>query len=199
MTSNPVRVICVDKATDNAVSSYPASPLYSSAGSYYDLFLEYTMKTILSFLSVALFSLSLNAQLTVSTTSDLMNDYGGQLRNSVNKKELSIEGDPYIYNDFQFGVVFPKHEDRSFHVNLNVNGYTDLFELKYEDRIYEMPNYAFDSVKVGRHTYIPVSEFKNDLITIYSMEVLNKDNKGKKFHEVLRTNIPSLINRSKFR
>lgn len=138
------------------------------------------MKFKLLFVGI-LFSFSgtfLSAQYTVMPASDLIQDYSGQIRNSIDKKDLSIEGNPYVFENFLPGLVFPKNDERVFRVNLNVNAYSNLFELKYEDRVYEMPNYAFDSVKVGQSTFIPVSVFKNDLVTFYSMEVLANDKNG---------------------
>ncbi|MCF8381806.1 MAG: hypothetical protein K9H49_19705 [Bacteroidales bacterium] len=136
------------------------------------------MKSIIVFFTFLFISLSLSAQYTVLSASDLVNDYSGQIRNSIDKKDLSIEGNPYVFEDFISGIVYPKNDDRAFHVNLNVNAYTNLFELKFEDRVYEMPNYAFDSVNVAGSTFIPVSVFKNEMVTFYTMEVLARDGKG---------------------
>ena len=110
--------------------------------------------------------------------SDLIHDYSGQIRNSVNKKTLKVEGNPYIFEDFQTGLIFPKNDDKVFKVELNVNAYSNLFEIQFEDRVYEMPNYAFDSILIDQSTFIPVSVFKNEVVTFYSMEILSKDDKG---------------------
>ena len=137
------------------------------------------MKTKLLFLiSILSLSITLSGQYNMLPASDLIHDYSGQIRNSVNKTKLTVEGTPYIYDNFQVGLIFPKNNDKVFKVKLNVNVYSNLFEIQYEDRVYEMPNYAFDSIVIDQSTFIPVSVFNNEAVTFFSMEILSKDNKG---------------------
>lgn len=116
--------------------------------------------------------------MTIMPVSAMFNTYNNQIRNSINKTMGTIAGTPYVYEDFKAGEVYPKDKNEVYKLDLNINAYSDMCEFEFDGDIYEMPNSAFDSIKVGKITYIPVSVFHDDVIKFYAMEVLDQDGKG---------------------
>lgn len=108
---------------------------------------------------------------------DLMVNYQYHVREILDK-DNSISGSPYVFDRFQPGIVYSKKEKAAFNLDLNINAFTNHFEFIYKDEFYEMPNFAFDSVVINSTIFIPVSIVKDDMVNIYSMEVLDSDSKG---------------------
>jgi len=108
---------------------------------------------------------------------DLMLNYQYHVQ-EVMDMDNTIAGSPYIFEKFQTGIVYSKKEKAAFHLDLNINAFTNQFEFIYEDDIFEMPNFAFDSVVINDSKFIPVSIVDNDKVNIYSMEVIDMDLKG---------------------
>lgn len=141
-------------------------------------FQHYIMKktiVILLFLSCAPFLFS---QVVILPASDLFSDYSGQIRSTIDKRTSNIEGSPYVFEEFQDGIVYPKNRSQGFTIQLNINAYSEMFEFLFEGDNFEMPAYAFDSIIIAGSTFIPVSEFKNDVVTFYAMEVIDRDGQG---------------------
>ncbi len=136
------------------------------------------MKTFKLFFFFCLFGIGVSGQLRVLPATELIKDNSGRIRSSINKTLSNIEGTPYIFDEFVDGVVFPKDRNNAFRLKLNVNAYSDMFEFQFEEKVYEMPNFTIDSVIIGRSTFIPVVEFKEEKVNYYSMEILARDGKG---------------------
>lgn len=90
----------------------------------------------------------------------------------------TLEGSPYVYDEFQQGRIHTVDSDIWFAIEVNKNAYTNHFEFKYEGDIYEMPNYIFDSLFINISLYVPVSIKVDNAMEIYSMEVLRSDGNG---------------------
>lgn len=61
---------------------------------------------------------------------------------------------------------------------MNINAISNLFEFKYQEETYEMPNFAFDSVIIDNSKFIPVSNVEDDKVIIVPMEILEADTNG---------------------
>lgn len=108
---------------------------------------------------------------------ELMDNYSHHVHR-VLAKDNSIAGSPNVFDTFRPGIVYSKKEKAAFNLDLNINAYTNLFEFLYKGEVYEMPNFAFDSVVIGFARFIPVSIVEDDRVKIFSMEVIDSDAKG---------------------
>ncbi|MCF8381807.1 MAG: hypothetical protein K9H49_19710 [Bacteroidales bacterium] len=108
---------------------------------------------------------------------DLMLNYNYHVHEILDK-DNSIAGSPYVFDKFQPGIVYSKKEKAAFHLDLNINAFTNHFEFIYKEDVFEMPNFAFDSVVINGTKFIPVSIIENDKVNIYSMEVIDSDEKS---------------------
>jgi hypothetical protein len=84
----------------------------------------------------------------------------------------NVEGSPYLFESFASGDVFLRDTAFSFHLELNKNGYTGLFEFMQEDKRYAIANEAYDSVVIGGVCYIPVWAYIGERMHGNPMEVL---------------------------
>lgn len=114
---------------------------------------------------------AVNSSLSVA---DLVEKMDADL-NKVIDFNSNIEGSPYVYETFLPALVYSKANNFCFTVKANKNAFTNLFEFKYEDAIYEMPNFVFDSVIISNSSYIPVSIKNDHMVSIFSMLVIASD------------------------
>lgn len=109
--------------------------------------------------------------------SDLFNNYQHHVQ-KVLGKDNSIQGSPYVFDDFTPGIIYSKKEKAAFHLDLNINAFTNQFEFIHEEVVFSMPNFAFDSVVINHMRFIPVSIVEEDKVKIFSMQVLASDTLG---------------------
>lgn len=128
--------------------------------------------------------------MTYSVT-DLFANYRYHVQ-EVMDNDLKIEGSPYVFREFKPGIVYSKKEKAAFHLDLNINAYNNKFDFIYMEDIFEMPNFAFDSVLIDRDKFIPVSIVEDDRVKIYSMQVLEEDTLG---NYLLKKNIIKFIDK----
>lgn len=118
------------------------------------------------------------SQVVVLPVDNLVRDYSGQIRSTVGKTGEGIEGTPFVFDDYVSGIVYPSSKKEAFDVMVNINAYSDMFEISVNENKYEMPNHSFDSVKIGISKFIPVNQFMDDRLRVFTMQVLGEDGKG---------------------
>ncbi len=145
----------------------------------YLFFPKIEMKTVFLGIFLVFFTLDFAfSQVVILPVDNLVRDYSGQIRSTVGKTGEGIDGTPFVFDDYVSGIVYPSNKKDAFNVMVNINSYSDMFEISVNDNKYEMPNHSFDSVKIGVSKFIPVNQFKDDRLTVYTMQVLGEDRKG---------------------
>ena len=133
--------------------------------------------TIIGIVSILSLNAQMQSQFISYTAGDMLLNYNQQV-NVINQQDNSIDGSPHVFYDYMEGTIYSKKENSAFHLDLNINAYTNQFEFRHEGNVYAMPNFAFDSVVINQSTFIPVSEISNDKLKIFSMEIVDTDAKG---------------------
>lgn len=120
---------------------------------------------------------SMNPASSFLNVDELMDKYDNEPHKIINGI-TDIQGSPYVFEEFQAGIVYSKNENRKFKIRLNLNAYTNLFEFIYKNELYTMPNYIFDSVEVNYSVYIPISIVEDDKVKFFIMNLIDTDHKG---------------------
>ena len=72
--------------------------------------------------------------------------------------DAAPDGSPYVFEEFTPGVIYSTKEKTDYSLELNINAISNRFEFKYQEDIYEMPNFAFDSVFINNSKFSSISE-----------------------------------------